>query len=171
MEQLPLNNFLKKALEDDTWKYISERYVFSMEMLEKYSDKLNWDDITINCHNLWTVKGVEKLADKINWNIFSRNCPKEFVCEEILVKFSDKWDWSEMSSRKEFYNNWNLLEKFKDKADWNRIIKGWEIERPVEFLTKFKKYLPLDKIQETRLWSDLVLKYADMLIKEIVGIK
>ena len=171
MERITSNEFLNSVLEDAAWKELSGKLAFTMEMLDKYSKKLDWYEISRNSEILWTFEGLRKFAHKIDWDTFSSNCPESLISESFLEKFADRIDWNSISDRDCFYNNWDLLEKFADRADWNEIISNWNIEKPVEFLNKFENYIPMSKFQNSRLWDKFVELKAKELSLEIRGIK
>ena len=171
MEPITSNEFLNSVLEDAAWKELSGKISFTMEMLDNYSKKLDWYEISRNREILWTFDGLLKFSGKIYWDIFSSNFPDSFINEVFLEKFADRIDWNIISDRDCFYNNWYLLEKFADRADWNKIISNWDIEKPVEFFNKFENYIPMSKFQTSRLWDKFVELKAKELSLEIRGIK
>ena len=140
-------------------------------MLEKYADKLDWEEISRNDHICWTYEGLRKFAHKLDWEEFSSSCPESLICEAALEKFANHWDWKGVSTRSCFYNNWALLEKFADRADWNAVISNWNIEKPVEFYNTFQKYIPMSKFQNSQFWDALMEIRAKELINEVRGIK
>lgn len=59
MESITNNEFLNSVLESEAWKEVSSRESFSMEMIEKFADKVNWGEIITN----WNIeKPVEFFA-------------------------------------------------------------------------------------------------------------
>ena len=171
MNMISNNKFLQSVLESAAWKKISESETLSMEILEKYQDKLDWDEISENGNILWTVDGVKKFGRRINWAEFSYRCPDAFICEATLREFRDKWDWKRISDRDVVYNNWDLLDKFADDIDWASVITNWNIEKPEEFLNKFQSRIPMAKLQDSRLWDAMVDKRTKQLLSEVIGAK
>ena len=98
MESITNNEFLNSVLESEAWKEVSSRESFSMEMIEKFADKLDWEEISGNQNILWTVDGISKYANKIHWDDFSNSCPDNIITETTLNKFSGKWDWKCLSN-------------------------------------------------------------------------
>ena len=47
MESITNNEFLNSVLESEAWKEVSSRESFSMEMIEKFADKVNWGAIRV----------------------------------------------------------------------------------------------------------------------------
>lgn len=170
MEPITKNEFLNSVLEAEAWKEISQSESLSMDMLEKYADKLDWDEVSGNTKVLWTIDGINKFINRIDWDEFSRSCSDHLICESVLMKFSNRWDWEALSNRDCFYNNWSLLEKFTDKADWSEIITNWNIEKPLDFFTRFQQYIPMSKLQDSRLWNEMVEARAKSIMQEAVGI-
>ncbi len=170
MEPITNNEFLNSVLEPEAWKEISDNESLSMDMLDKYADKLDWDEISENRNVIWTLDGINKFTNRLNWSNFSENCPDHIINEVTLQKFANRWDWKSLSNRDVFYNNWKLLEKFADKVNWGEIINNWNIDRPVELFSRFQQYIPMSKLQESRLWTAMVESRAKELIQEAIGI-
>lgn len=170
MEPIANNEFLNSVLEIEAWKEISDHESFSMEMLEKYADKLDWEEISENSNIIWTLDGITKYANRLNWIDFTRYCPDHLINEVTLRKFANRWDWKAISNRDCFYNDWALLEKFSDKADWNEVITNWNIEKPMEFFARFHQYIPMAKLQDSRLWSSMIEARAKRIMQEAIGI-
>ena len=165
------NEFLQSVLENAAWKKVSEDEALSMDMLEKYQDKLDWEAISDNNEIVWTIDGVKKFARRLDWSEFSCRCPDSFISETTLREFRDKWDWKKISDRDCVYNDWALLEAFADDIDWATVITNWNIEKPEEFLKKFHERIPMGKLQDSRLWDALVEIRAKQLKVEIIGAK
>ena len=62
MESITNNEFLNSVLESDAWKEISDNESLSMDILDKYADKLDWDEISENQNIIWTLEGINKFA-------------------------------------------------------------------------------------------------------------
>lgn len=167
MGQITNNEFLSSVLNAEVWKKVSDESL-SMEMIEKFQDKLDWETLSQNRNILWTTADIAKFAGKINWSDFSQYCNANILTEENLHKFKEKWNWKTLSSRDEIYNNWTLLDKFVDMMDWADIIDNWDIERAEEFIERYQQYIPLNKFQTSRLWDKLVEVKAERLLKETI---
>ncbi|MCH5221384.1 MAG: hypothetical protein J1F05_03520 [Muribaculaceae bacterium] len=48
MEAITSNEFLNSVLEAEAWKELSGKAAFTVEMFEKYADKLDWEEISRN---------------------------------------------------------------------------------------------------------------------------
>ena len=126
MEPITNNEFLNSVLEAEVWKEISDNESLSMDILDKYADKLDWDEISENRNVIWTLDGINKFTNRLNWSNFSENCPDHIINEVTLQKFATRWDWKAISNRDCFYNDWALLEKFADKLYLVCCDKGRE---------------------------------------------
>lgn len=171
MEPITSNDFLNSVLEAEAWKEVSQSGSLSMTMIEKFADKLDWEEVSGNSNVIWTVEGINKFANRIHWDEFSRSCPENLLSESTLQKFASKWDWKALSNRDDIYNNRRLLEKFADKVNWGEVITNWHIEKPLEFFSRFQHYIPMSKFQDSRLWNAMVEVRAKHLIQEAIGIE
>lgn len=167
MGQITNNEFLTSVLYAEAWKKVSDESL-SIEMIEKFQDKLDWETLSQNRNILWTATGIAKFAGKINWSDFSQYCNVNILTDENLNKFKEKWNWKNLSARDEIYNNWKLLDKFVDMMDWADIIDNWDIEHAEEFVERYQQYIPLNKLQTSRLWDKLVENKAEQLLKETI---
>lgn len=111
MEPITSNDFLNSVLEAEAWKELSQRESLSMDLLEKYADKVDWEEVSSNGNVMWTMDGIAKFASRIHWEDFSRNCPDSLISSTTLQKFSNLWDWKTLSNRDIIYNDWKLLGK------------------------------------------------------------
>ena len=91
MEPITSNDFLNSVLETEAWKEVSQSGSLSMTMIEKFADRLDWEEVSGNSNVIWTVEGINKFANKIHWDEFSRSCPENFLSESTLQKFAPKW--------------------------------------------------------------------------------
>lgn len=170
METITSNDFLNSVLEAEAWKEFSQRKGLSMALLEKYADKVDWEEISSNNEVLWTMDGITKFQDRISWEEFSNFCPDSLISETTLQKFDSRWDWQNLSNRDRIYNDWELLNKFAEKINWGEVITNWNIEKPIEFFIQFQKYIPMSKLQESRLWKSMVEARAKHLYQDVIGV-
>ena len=164
MEPITNNDFLNSVLEAEAWKMISRDESLSIDILSKYSDKLDWNEVSENSNIVWTLEGIDKFATKLNWTSFSQYCPDYIINEITLQKFADCWNW-EILSYRDCFTNWYLLEKFADKTVWSEVIATWNIERPLEFFARFQQYIPMEKLKNSRLWSSMILSRSKKIIQ------
>ena len=84
MEPITNNEFLNSVLETEAWKEISENESLSMDIIDKYADKLDWEEISENRKIIWTLDGINKFAGRLNWSDFSQYCPDHIINEVTL---------------------------------------------------------------------------------------
>lgn len=169
MNPITNNQFLAAIIEEAAWKELSRKGEWTMDVLEKYQGKVDWEEISSNSDVMWTVEGVNKFISKINWEDFSRYCPEYLITEDNLLRFKNNWNWSQLSNRTELYNNWSLLDKVTDMVDWKEIISNWNIKNPVQFFKRYENFIPMFQFQDSRLWDDIVDAIADKLSDTIAG--
>lgn len=171
MVNITNNEFLQSVLENEAWQKLSEEEALSMEMLEKYQEQLDWSKVSENRNILWSVDGLRKFGRKLRWSEFSQYCNDSIICMTTLQEFKSKWDWKALSDREAVYNNWSMLETFADIIDWATVISNWNIDKPAEFFQKFQEHIPMAKLQDSRIWIELVEKRSKELMNEMLGIK
>lgn len=54
MEPITSNDFLNSVLETEAWKEVSQSGSLSMTMIEKFADKLDWEEVSGNRNIDWT---------------------------------------------------------------------------------------------------------------------
>ncbi|UKI43456.1 MAG: hypothetical protein L6U16_10420 [Porphyromonadaceae bacterium] len=64
METITNNEFLNSVLEAEAWKEVSQSERLSMTMIEKFADKLDWEEVSGNSNIILTVEGINKFANK-----------------------------------------------------------------------------------------------------------
>lgn len=84
MGQITNNEFLSSVLNAEVWKKVSDESL-SMEMIEKFQDKLDWETLSQNRNILWTTAGIAKFAGKINWSDFRSTVMRTFLLRKIFT--------------------------------------------------------------------------------------
>ena len=77
------NEFMQKIMNEEAWKELSNNFNWSKTMLEKYQDKVNWDEISGNRSIRWTIPMIQKFKNRINWETFSEYIGDESLTESI----------------------------------------------------------------------------------------
>lgn len=167
MNPITNNQFLAAIIEEAAWKAISRKEEWTMDALEKYQDKVDWEEISSNSDVMWTVDGINKFINKIDWEAFSRYCPAYLLTEYNLLRFKSNWDWSRLSIREEIYNNWELLDAVAELVNWRDLITGWNIKHPIRFFKRYESHIPMSQLQESRFWGDLIDAVGDSLKSSI----
>ena len=162
---------MQNIATEEAWKELSGNFAWSEAMLEKYQDKVNWDEVTENRNIRWTLPMIQKFQKKINWDRFSEYADENVLTEPTIEAFKERWNWHELSSNNDLPLTYDLLEKYADRWDWERIIDsyGHDIyeKDAIGFYEKFKDYIPVFKLQNTRLWSSIIEQRSKQLATEI----
>lgn len=91
MEKFTLcEGVMARMMEIEAWKNISGNYPFSEVQLEKFADKVDWEEISGNTAIAWTDSILEKFADRLNWKNVIKNwslCVLDV--NAVLGKFGD----------------------------------------------------------------------------------
>jgi len=162
------NNFetLYKELEEEAWKEISRCEALVESQLDKFRDKLDWEELSANQEIRWTASMLERFADLVNWSRISVTLDATSLSPEIIEKFLDRWDWENLS--------WNsdlplaVIEKYPDRLDWSTIINRYgSCINSICLLERFAEYIPADSLKDSRLWNELVSEKEDELKKRL----
>ena len=169
-------DYLRQTAILDAWKEISRWFNWSETLLEKYQDKLDWNEVSDNREIQWTIPMLEKFKDRINWDVLSRNPDKYMLTEAFIETFRDKWNWSKLSDCYYLKITYELLDKFADKWDWAMIIDRYHHSpvyegKGMDFYLKYKKYISAEKLKGSRLWDEIVEQQKQQLIGEITGLQ
>lgn len=151
------NELMKHILEEAAWGKLSEDLAWSEQILEKYEDKVDWMEISENCSILWTASMIEKFKRKVNWMQLSRRINSSSITPSTIEKFKELWNWKELSSNSNVTLSYELLDSYVDRWDWSEIIDRYnENLFNEEFLTRYQEYIPISKLQDSRLWQEIV---------------
>lgn len=157
MEKITLGEgLMAQMMESEAWQSISGNYPFSEAQLEKFADKVDWEQVSGNNKIAWTIPMLEKFKNRIRWDKLASNHSKEFASIDLLDKFKELWDWDEYSESGEF--TMEILEKFADKLNWKNVINNWNLQNldAKAVLDKFGDRIPVTVFRGSRLWGELV---------------
>ena len=167
------NEFMQVIMIEEAWKELSNEFNWSETLLEKYQDKVDWNVISENMHIRWTVSMIQKFKNRINWDKFSEALDEEVLTENVIEAFKDKWDWHKLSANSGVRLSHALLDKFADFWDWEKIINRYHDNvfknQGIEFYERYKERIPAAKVQNSRLWDEIVSQQKLQLIAEIIG--
>ena len=114
------NDFMQRIADEGAWKELSSDLNWTEALLEKFQDKIDWQELSENRNILWTIPMLQKFKHRINWDKLSRYADEKVLTENCIETFKEKWNWNELSSNSVITNE--LLDKFADKWDWEEII-------------------------------------------------
>ncbi len=147
---------MAQMMENEAWGLISKEHPFSLDHLEKYADRIDWEGLSCNGNVFWTIPMLEKFKSRLNWSQIARNMSEEKVSIEMLEKFKDIWDWDEYS----YYGSLTeeIVGRFADRLNWRKIInnyslRNWDVEA---FFRKYEDRIPVSDFKDSRLWDELV---------------
>ena len=167
------NEFMQSMATEEAWKELSGNFNWSETTLEKYQDKVDWDEVSTNRYIRWTIPMIQKFHKKINWEKFSDYADENILTENYLEVFKEKWNWRNLSNNSSINLTDELLEKFADRWDWEVIIDNYSHvvfdKKSIEFYEKYKEYIPVSKLQNTVLWRNIVEQRAHQLADEITA--
>lgn len=147
---------MAQMMEEEAWKDLSRNFGFTLQMLEKYLDRLDWNEVSGNTSIVWTVGILEKFKKRIVWTVFSENCDEKVLTPEIVERFKDYFDWRELSKNSE--TPMFVFEKYPDLIDWKEAINTYDRYDRLNrtFFEKFKEYIPASAFKDSRLWHNIV---------------
>jgi hypothetical protein len=167
------NEFMQNIATEEAWKELSSNFNWSETTLEKYQDKVDWDEISENRNIRWTIPMIQKFQKRINWDKFSDYADENILTESVIETFKEKWNWHNLSDNNNLQLTDELLEKYADRWDWEQIINNYCLniydKRGIEFYEKYKEYIPASKLQNTSLWSSIVEQRRQQLADEITA--
>ena len=74
-------------MEDEAWKKLSSDFPWTERMLEKYRNKVDWEEVSNNYNMLWTPSMLDKFKWKINWHQLSSRSSEALMITENIERF------------------------------------------------------------------------------------
>jgi len=166
------NDFMQRIADEGVWKELSSELSWTEALLEKYCDKIDWQELSGNSYILWTIPMLQKFKHRLNWDKFSRYADEKTLTENCIDTFKEKWNWSELSYNSSINNQ--LLEKYAGKWDWESIIDNYHSNlfsrnSAIEFYERYKEYIPAAKLQGSSLWNEIVEQCKKQILAEITA--
>ena len=86
---------------------------------------------------------------------------EEILIPELIEKFKDRWDWSELSDNTDLKLTYDLIDKYIGRWDWDRLInRGWYNNScylySIEFFNRYAQYIPMEDFENSSLWNAIV---------------
>lgn len=164
------NDFMQQIMDEEAWKNLSGDFPWSEQLLEKYQDKVDWNEVSDNDNMLWTASMLEKFKECIDWDALSRSCHRCILTADMLERFKEYWNWSELSDNGNLELDYELIDRFVDRWDWKVLIDRCEINLfNYEFLKRYRSYIPASALRNSRLWRDIVEERKWQLAREITA--
>lgn len=67
-------------------------FAWSKGLLSRYSSRLDWDSLSSNPFNHWTLEILSSFEDRWNWKLLSAN-PSLPWTGDLIERYCDRWDW------------------------------------------------------------------------------
>lgn len=166
------SDFISQAVEEDAWKELSGELAWSGQMLEKYQDKVDWEEVSDNSNIVWTVPMLEKFKNRLDWKCLSRRGDSYLYTAENLERFKNYWDWEELSNNSSVPYSYELIDKFIDYWNWGELINCYGINKEFyseDFLKHYEAYIPASRLQDTKLWDAMVDRCRKKIVSSITG--
>ena len=157
MEKINLTEgLMAQMMEEEAWKDLSGSFGFTLQMLEKYQDRLDWNRVSTNTTIVWTIDILEKFKKRIVWREFSEYCNEDILTPEIVERFKEYFDWHELSARSEL--PMFMYDKYADMIDWKEAINSFDYQDRLNraFFKKYIDYIPASAFKDSRLWQNIV---------------
>ncbi len=166
---------MSQIIDEAAWKKLSGEFPWSEQLLEKYQDKVDWNEVSNNNTMLWTVSMLERFRNKLNWTALSSSGRghRNILTAELFERFKDRWNWSLLSSNTDVGMTYELIDRFIDRWDWRELInRMWNHDDYLydrAFLERYKEYIPASELQNSRLWSNIVEQRKEQIAREIAA--
>jgi len=162
------NDFMSQIMDEAAWKDLSREFPWSEQLLEKYRDKVDWDEVSDNSTMLWTASMLEKFRNKLDWTALSRSGHRSILTAELFERFKDRWDWSALSGNTDIEMTCELIDRFIDRWDWRELIDRYDNKLyDRAFLERYKEYIPASALQDSQLWRNIVEQRKWQIAREI----
>lgn len=166
------DEMIQSIISAKAWNDISSNFGLTEEMLERYADKLNWNEVSKNREIHWTVKLIEKWAGRLNWEELSDSGNEYLLTPDVIAYFVNRWNWRTLSSNSNLKLDYTFIDRFVDKWDWSVLIDCWHREDcyTKEFFDRYRSHIPLTLfLDNSRLLNELVDKEAERIKKELTS--
>jgi len=168
MEKINLcEGVVAQMMDTEAWSNISCNFPFSDAQLEKFSDKLNWENVSRNINIGWTISMLEKYKKKLDWTVLSLNINVDVLSVDLIDKFKDKWNWEKLSENINI--TLEIIERFADYINWKALINHWCCEEwaSEDFVKKYSDRIPACEFKNSRLWEEIVTNREKDIKKQI----
>lgn len=166
------SGMFQNIIEAKAWSEISGNFGLTEEMLQLYSDLLDWNEVSKNNEIHWTVKLIETWADRLNWEALSESSNEYLLTPDVIAYFVNRWNWRALSRNHNLKLDYTFIDRFIDKWDWSELIDCWGRENlyTKEFFDRYRSHIPLTPFfDNSRLANEMVEKEAEEIKKELTS--
>lgn len=128
------NNILRKWKDKLNWQDICCQQVLSEETIREFKDYVNWDCVGI--HQTLSEELMREFIDKFNWQNISAF---QYMSEKFIEEYANEINWPLISSNYRAQLSERLMERFIEKIDWKSLFKFTKREISKEFFDRHKK--------------------------------
>lgn len=159
-EDSPLyDEIINKYHDVVNWNNISINYL-SAETIKKYKDKINWNSIDYN--NIST-QIIEEYSDKINWELLANAYSRLKIDAKFIIKYKDKFtdEFIVSQLRKNNYDDNDILDIIianSDTIDINYLLHDMKFNVMI-LVNKYPTKINWDEISKENLSKKFVKKF------------
>lgn len=125
--------------ERAVWKKLSSELSWTEELLIKYADQVNWEEISSNEKVLWTESLLRRFADKLDWEQLSKNEALALFSPDIIRPFALHWHWDYKTDNTAWTPK--FIEEMKDHLDWKVLYQSATSEEQEFYLKEYFDYV------------------------------
>ena len=150
MRRVEMAARVEKHIEWQAWMTISRKRPLTATHLERYEQQLIWDE------------------EKLNWNLFSRFAHGQAFTAEGIETLAPLWDWKALTTNPNVRMTNELVRKFTTKWDWSAMAwRSWEDYDAREFYSQFFERVPRSGFSGSKLEFALHQQEVERLWKEM----
>lgn len=172
---MEVNDLLKKQLDDAAWKELSGEFPWTMDILKKYCNKLDWKLVSQNSKILWMPAMLAQFKNYIDWGMLSLTDCDVILTPDCLEQFADYWDWSKLSANESLPLDYDTIDRFIDKWNWSELIDQPYLNETgaahlygTEFLERYVDRIPAETLYRSHLWRTIKEQRTKELQRQIV---
>lgn len=150
------------------WKRLSSELSWTEELLAKYADKVDWEEVSSNKKVLWTESLLRRFADKLDWEELSKNDALTLLSPDIIRPFALYWHWDDKTENTAWTPK--FIEEMKDHLDWKELYQAATSDEQEFYLKEYFDYVSHLPFDESGWRRDRYFdKYVDAHWKERAG--
>ncbi|MGJ1292435.1 MULTISPECIES: hypothetical protein [Bacteroidota] len=109
--------------ENMDWKVLSRSIRWDAHYIKKYSDYIDWDELSSNSNIEFSVELIKECKDQLNFSNLSIN-PSVVSVIKIYPK-SNKWNWDKVILNRGFNYKNDFFFLYKNYIKYSGIIEKW----------------------------------------------
>jgi len=103
---------------------LCETINWSIDILDKFYDYWDWEELCLNKGIKWDDDLIEKYFERVNFKAISSNTSTKWSIE-LIEKHIEKWDWAELSNNIGINFSFEILSRFEEYWHWVPKINNW----------------------------------------------